>query len=63
MITIYKSAGTQVNVINGEPPVDQSAEVAALQAQVAALNDQIEALNAKIAAAQLQAAETVTALQ
>ena len=40
MITIYKPAGVTVEVIEGNPPVDQSALVASLQAQVATLTDE-----------------------
>ncbi len=58
-VTIYKPAGVTVNVIDGDPPVDQSAEVAALQAQVTDLTTQVatvtgerDAANVKIANAQ-----------
>jgi hypothetical protein len=57
-ITIYKPASVTAVVIDGLPPVDQSAEVAALQAEVASLTAQVttvtaerDALAAKIAAA------------
>lgn len=49
-ITIYKPAPVTVVVIDGDPPVDQSAEVAALQAQVAALttvDTVVDAIKAK----------------
>jgi hypothetical protein len=36
-------------VVNGDPPTDQSAQVAALQAQVATLTLQLDALLLKIA--------------
>jgi hypothetical protein len=51
-VTIFKPAEITVQVIDGNPPVDQSAEVAALQAQVQALTAERDALLAKIAAAQ-----------
>ena len=50
-VTIYKPAEVTVTVIDGEPPVDQSAEVAALQSQVAELQSQVASLQAKIDAA------------
>ncbi len=51
-ITIYKDAAVTVEVIDGLPPADQSAEIAALQAQV---ND----LTAKIIAARAAAQSAV----
>lgn len=42
-------------VIDGDPPSDQSAEVAALQAQVNTLQAQVSTLEAKIAAARAAA--------
>jgi ethanolamine utilization cobalamin adenosyltransferase len=51
-VTIYKPADVTVTVIDGEPPVDQSAEVAALQAQVQSLTAENTALQVKIANAQ-----------
>ena len=51
-ITIHKPATVSLVVVDGEPPVDQSAEVAALAAQVTALQAEVAALAAKIAAAQ-----------
>lgn len=33
-ITIYKPAGMTVNVVDGDPPADQSAQIAALQAKI-----------------------------
>lgn len=42
-ITIYKPAGTTINVIDGDPPVDQSAQIAALTAANAALQAKIDA--------------------
>lgn len=43
-ITIYKDPADTVNVIDGVPPSDQSAEIAALQVQ-------LDTANAKITAA------------
>ena len=37
-ITLYKPAAVTVQVIDGNPPLDQSAEVVALTAQLAAAN-------------------------
>jgi uncharacterized protein YlxW (UPF0749 family) len=58
-ITVFKPASLTVQVVDGVPPVDQSAQVAmlqaqvaSLQAQVASLQSQVATLNAKIAAAQ-----------
>ncbi len=51
-VTIYKPAGVTVNVIDGDPPVDQSAEVAALTTQVATLTAEVATLQGKITAAQ-----------
>lgn len=51
-VTIYKPAAVTVSVVDGNPPPDQSATVASLQAQVATLTAQVVALQAKIAAAQ-----------
>ncbi len=36
-VTVYKPAAVTVDVIDGPPPVDQTALVASLQAQVATL--------------------------
>jgi hypothetical protein len=47
-VTIYKPAGVTVNVVDGDPPVDQTAEVAALTADVTAKQQKIEA--ARVAA-------------
>jgi len=49
-------------VIDGPPPVDQSAQVAALQAQVADLTTQLAAANSKIATALVDAQKVVTDL-
>jgi hypothetical protein len=51
-ITIYKPAGVAVVAVDGDPPVDQSATVAALSAQVTALSTQVSTLQAKISKAQ-----------
>lgn len=51
-ITVYKPSGLTLNVIDGDPPVDQSAQVAALTAQVALLQAQVASLQTKIANAQ-----------
>lgn len=45
-ITIYKDASVTVEVIDGVPPADQSAAIAALQAQVDALTAKIVAARA-----------------
>ncbi len=42
-ITIYKPAGMTVDIKEGDPPVDQSAQVAALTQQVADLTAKIDA--------------------
>jgi uncharacterized protein YlxW (UPF0749 family) len=48
---IYYNSATEAApvIVNGDPPADQSALVASLQAQVATLTAQVTALNAKIA--------------
>lgn len=48
-VTVYKPAGVTVQVVDGNPPVDQSALVAALQAQVAALQAKIASAQAALA--------------
>jgi hypothetical protein len=60
-ITIYKPAGVTCEVIDGNPPVDQSALVAELhdmllaaQAETAAVQAKLDKLNADIDAAQGQ---------
>ncbi len=45
-VTIFKSANVTVEVIDGNPPVDQSALVAQLQAENAALQSKIDAAKA-----------------
>jgi hypothetical protein len=59
-VTIFKPADITVQVIDGNPPVDQSAEVAALQVQLATVTAerdaavaQVTVLQSKITAAQL----------
>lgn len=47
-VTIYKPAAVTVSVIDGDPPADQSAQVASLTAQVATLTAANAALQAKI---------------
>ena len=68
-VTIYKPANITVDVIDGTPPADQSAEVAALQAQVAQLQADLadmtaerDAAVAKIASGLAAAQNTVNAL-
>ena len=48
-VTVYKPANVTVQVVDGNPPVDQSALVASLQAQVAALQAKIDAAKAALA--------------
>ncbi len=55
MITVFKPANIQVVVIDGDPPVDQSALVASLQAEVAALTAERDGLQSKIFAARAAA--------
>jgi hypothetical protein len=43
-VTIFKPAEITVQVIDGNPPVDQSAEVAALQAQLATVTAERDSL-------------------
>lgn len=57
-ITVYKPADITLEVIDGDPPVDQTALVASLQASVASLQadnallvSQVAVLSAKIDAA------------
>lgn len=61
-ITIYKPADVNVIIVNGDPPVDQTALVAQLQAEVASLTTTNAALQAKIDAAKVPAQATVDAL-
>lgn len=48
-VTIYKPAAVTVEIVDGTPPVDQTATVVALQAQVAALEAKIAAAQAALA--------------
>ncbi len=50
-ISVFNNDPTNVtvNIVNGDPPVDQTALVAALQAQVAALQAKIDAAKADLA--------------
>ncbi len=50
-MTIFKDPAITVTVIDGAPPVDQSALVASLQAQLATRTAERDALAAKVAAA------------
>lgn len=50
-VTIYKDATVTIDVVDGPPPVDQSAQIATLTAEVATLTEQLAAANAKIDAA------------
>lgn len=50
-VTVY-DGGLIVTVVAGDPPVDQSAEVASLTAQVATLTAELAAANTKITNAQ-----------
>lgn len=58
-ITIYKPASLTVQVIEGEPPADQSALIAQLQADNAALTAKIDAARAAAQAAKDADAATV----
>jgi hypothetical protein len=53
---------TAPEIIDGNPPVDQSALVAQLQAENAALVQQVAALNAKLAVGRVEAQQVVDAL-
>jgi multidrug resistance efflux pump len=55
MITIFKPSDVQVTVIDGDPPVDQSATVAQLQADLAAANAANATLQSRIDAARAAA--------
>jgi hypothetical protein len=61
-VTIYKPAALTVQVIDGPPPVDQSALVATLQAQVASLQSSLAAATAQRDAAWAKIAAAQTAL-
>lgn len=58
-ITIYKPPGVTVDVIDGAPPADQSAEIAALTAANAALQSKIDAARAAAQAAKDADAATI----
>jgi hypothetical protein len=62
-VTIFKPASLTIAVIDGVPPVDQTAEVAALTAQVAALTSSLAAMTANrdVLAAKIAAAQTALA--
>ena len=61
-ITIYKDPSIDVVVIDGDPPVDQSAEVAALTAQVAVLTAEVSAVTAERDVAQAKILAALAAL-
>ena len=68
-ITLYKPAASTIVVIDGVPPVDQSALVASLTAQVASLQATLvtrtaerDSLQVKVNTALVSANATVTAL-
>jgi len=61
-ITIFKPAAVTVTVIDGVPPVDQSAEVAALTAQVATLQSNLALSRASLATANAKIAAALAAL-
>lgn len=44
----YKSAEVQLNVVDGVPPTDQSAELAAMASQVQTLSAQVATLTAQV---------------
>jgi hypothetical protein len=51
-ITVHKRADLTLTVIDGDPPADQSALIAQLNAAIRSLDDEIMALRIKIANAQ-----------
>jgi hypothetical protein len=53
---------TAPEIIDGNPPVDQSALVAQLQAENASLLSQLATLNAKLAVGRVEAQQVVDAL-
>ncbi len=61
-VTLYKDPAVTVVVVDGDPPVDQTAEVAALTAQVDALTAEVATLNGKLSAGRVAAQATVDAL-
>ena len=62
-VTIYKPSTLTVNVVDGEPPVDQGATVAQLTTDLAAANATISDLKAEIATARAAAQSLLAALQ
>ena len=62
-LTIYAVDPSQVDVRSGQPPVDQSALVAQLQAQVAQLEASKAALEMKVSYALSLVQAAVAALQ
>ena len=69
-ITVYVEGDITLDVVRTAPPVDQSAEVAALtaqrdslQAQVAALTAERDALAAKLASAKIEADDVIREAQ
>lgn len=68
-ITIYVPTGMQVVTVEGDPPADQSAEVADLSTKLATRTQErddalaeVAALTAKLAAAKTEAQQVVDAL-
>lgn len=68
-ITIYVPTGMQVVSVEGDPPADQSAEVADLTSKLATRTQErddaiaeVAALTAKLAAAKTEAQQVVDAL-
>lgn len=47
-VTIYKELGIEVTVVDGEPPVDRTSEVATLTAERDAARSERDALQAKL---------------
>lgn len=60
-VVVYAAAGIQVDVIAGAPPVDQSAQVAALTQQVGTLQTANTKLQGKLDALALKAQQRVDA--
>jgi hypothetical protein len=61
-ITLFKSPSVTVEIIDGVPPADQSAEVAALTASVGQLTTERDAANASVAVLQAKIAAAQAAL-
>ena len=53
-VTIHKDPGVTVEIINGDPPADQSAVVAEQAARIAALQSDLDMANAATAAVSAQ---------